>query len=149
MKKLRFMLPKNILVPTDFSECATHALEYASELARKLDATIHLVHCFGPRSPEMNLVVTESMLEALRTGAVQGMERLTAARPDVRFGHLAVMRGDPRDGILEVAESLKPDLIVIGTHGRWGFARLVLGSVAEHVLRRAACPVMTLRGVES
>lgn len=143
------MLPKDVLVPTDFSECATRALDYACELAQKLDATVHLVHSFGPASPEMNIVLTASMVETLRSGAVQALETLAAGRPDVRFGNLAVVRGDPRDSILDVAQTLRADLIVMGTHGRRGFARVVLGSVAEHVLRRADCPVVTLRGAES
>jgi nucleotide-binding universal stress UspA family protein len=143
------VLPKNILVPTDFSECATRALDYACELAQKLDATVHLVHSFGPGSPEMNLVLTSVMIDTMRSGAAQALESLAAGRSNVRFGNLDVVRGDPRDNILEVAQTLRADLIVIGTHGRRGFARVVLGSVAEHVLRRADCPVITLRGAES
>jgi nucleotide-binding universal stress UspA family protein len=140
------MLPKNLLVPTDFSTCAETALDYACELAGKLDATVHVVNCLGASLPELNLALSEAMIESLRAGALQGLERLTRARPGVRFGKLSVVPGDPRDGILEIASSLQSDLIVMGTHGRRGFTRLVVGSVAEHVLRRAACPVLTIRG---
>lgn len=143
------MLPKNILVPTDFSECATTALDYACELARAFGATVHLVHCFGPASPEMSMTLTAAMTDKLRSGSMDALEGIVASRPDVKFGRLALERTDPRDGILEVARNLECDLIVIGTHGRRGFARLVLGSVAEHILRRATCPVLTLRGAES
>jgi nucleotide-binding universal stress UspA family protein len=148
MKRLRSMLPKNILVPTDFSECATTALDYACDLARTLGATIHLVHCFGPASPEMTLTLTAAMFDTLRSGSMTALESIVTAHPDVKFGRLALERGDPRDGILDIARDLECDLIVIGTHGRRGFARLVLGSVTEHVLRRATCPVLTLRGPE-
>lgn len=143
------MLPKNILVPTDFSRCATDALDYACELAKTLGATIHLVHCFGPASPEMNLTLTAAMIDTLRGGAMLALENIVAAHSDTRFGRLALVRADPRDGILETARDLASDLIVIGTHGRRGISRLLLGSVAEEVLRRAECPVLTLRGAES
>lgn len=143
------MLPKTILVPTDFSACATEALDYACELATKLDATIHLVHCIGPLSSEINMALTQTMLDSLRHGAMQVMEKTVSSRQGVRFGRPQIVSMDPRDGILEVAQGLGPDLIVMGTHGRRGFARLVLGSVAEHVLRRSPCPVLVLRGVES
>jgi nucleotide-binding universal stress UspA family protein len=143
------MLAKNILVPTDFSECATRALEYACELGQTLGATIHLVHCFGPTTPEMNMTLTAAMIDTLRSGAMVALEGIVAAHTDTRFGRLALVRADPRDGILETARDLGCDLIVIGTHGRRGVSRMLLGSVAEHVLRRADCPVLTLREAES
>lgn len=143
------MLPKNILVPTDFSECATHALDYACELAKKLEATVQLVNCIGPVSPEVNLALSQTMVDSLRDGALKALDKLVAERSDVRFGRSHVVQLDPRDGILEVAQTVHPDMIVMGTHGRRGFARIVLGSVAEHVARRSPCPVLLLRGSET
>ncbi len=140
------MLAKNILVPVDFSDCSLRALDYAYELARKLDAKIQLLHCVGPLSPEVSLALTPSMIDTLQAGAVQALDKLVAARPNVAFETPLIVRMDPRDAILEVAQTKKADLIVIGTHGRRGLSRLVLGSVAEEVLRRAPCPVLTLRG---
>jgi universal stress protein A len=142
------MLPKTILVPTDFSDCANHALEYACALAKSLDASIYLANCLGAALPELNMALTQSMIDSLRASATGGLEKVAAAHPGVRFGRLAVVPGDARDGILELARELSPDLIVMGTHGRRGFSRLVLGSVTEHVVRRADCPVLTIRGEE-
>ena len=143
------MLPNRILVPTDFSECATRALAYACELASKVDATVYLVNCLGPTLPEMNMALTQTMFDDLRGGALRAVEDLAAARPATRFGMLSVVPGDARDVILDVADRHGIEMIVLGTHGRRGFARLVLGSVAEHVVRRAMCPVVTVRGVKS
>lgn len=143
------MLPKTILVPTDFSDGARTALDYACELAKKLDATVHLVHCVGPLPPEVGITLTQEMFDSLRGSALRAMETLMGSHPGARFGKLQLVQLDPRDGILEIARDVNPDLIVMGTHGRRGFSRLVLGSVAEHVLRRAPCPVLVLRGGES
>jgi nucleotide-binding universal stress UspA family protein len=140
------MLAKKILVPIDFSDCSMHALDYACELSRRLDASIHHVHCVAPFSPEINLALTQAMIDTLRSGAEQALDKL-ATRPHVRFDKPEIVRLDPRDGILEVAQASKAD--VIGTHGRRGLARFMLGSVAEYVVRHAPCPVLTLRGVES
>ncbi|MFN0246397.1 MAG: universal stress protein [Kofleriaceae bacterium] len=138
------MLAKNILVPTDFSECSMHALDYACELAQRLDASIHLVNCVSV-PPEINIALTQEMVETLRSGAEQALDKLVS-RPGVRFARPQVVSMDPREGILDAAQRTKADLIVLGTHGRRGFTRFMLGSVAEGVLRRATCPVLTLRG---
>jgi nucleotide-binding universal stress UspA family protein len=143
------MLPKNILVPTDFSDCANHALDYACELGKKLDATIHLMHCIGPLAPGIGIALTQGMIDSLRESALQGLEKVIAARSGIRFSKPLLVYLDARDGILDAAQTVRPDMIVMGTHGRSGFSRLVLGSVAEHVLRRSPCPVLVLRGGES
>jgi universal stress protein A len=138
--------PHNILVPIDFSERTEHALDYACMLAEKLGATVHLVHAIGAALPELSVALTEEMLETLRRDATAGLEKLAEPRrPRVAFGQLLIHPGDPRDAILEAAESLRPDLIVIGSHGRRGVSRALLGSVAEDVVRRAPCPVLVVR----
>jgi nucleotide-binding universal stress UspA family protein len=140
------MIPTNILVPTDFSPCAEHALDYACALAAKLGAKLHLVHAIGGLFPELPIALTDQMLGSVRDSSTAALARLVEARrADVSFGEVRVIEGDPRDVILQAAADVHADLIVIGTHGRRGLSRLLLGSVAEDILRRAPCPVLTVR----
>ena len=140
------MTPKSILVPIDFSVSSEHALDYACGLAEKLGCKIHLVHAIGAALPELSVALTDAMLETMRAGSMMHLEKLAEARkPIATFGRLIVEPGDARDAILKVASALDPDLIVMGSHGRRGLSRLVLGSVAEHVVRRARCPVLIVR----
>ena len=140
------MTPKTILVPSDFGTCAEHALDYACGLAEKLGATIHLVNALGASLPELSVALTETKMASLRASSMASLERLSGARaPIAKFGHLIVEPGDAREAILKLAETLHADLIVMGSHGRSGLSRLVLGSVAESVVRRAPCPVLIVR----
>jgi nucleotide-binding universal stress UspA family protein len=140
------MTPKTILVPTDFSQCADRALDYACSLAEKLGATIHLVNALGAALPELSVALTDSMITTLRAGSMSQLEKLAKERASLaKFGKLTVEAGDARDAILKTAEACNADLIVIGSHGRRGVTRFVLGSVAEDVLRRATCPVLVVR----
>lgn len=137
--------PHDILVPIDFSAGAENALDYACTLATALDATVHLVNALGAGLPELNAAITDAMIETMRRSAIAELEKLAAARTPVRFGKVMVQDGEARDAIIETAANLRPDLIVIGSHGRRGVSRLVLGSVAEAVVRRAPCPVLVVR----
>lgn len=140
------MLPTNILVPTDFSPCAEHALDYACALAAKLGAKLHVVNAIGGVFPDLPVALTDQMLTSLRDSSTTALARLVdARRAGVSFGEVRVIEGDARDVILQAATDVHADLIVIGTHGRRGLSRLLLGSVAEHILRRAPCPVLTVR----
>ena len=143
MKKLTI---KNILVPIDFSTHAEHALDYACELAKKLDATVHLVNAIGAAIPELTVTLTGSMFETLRRNNTASLERLAEPRRGIAtIGKLVVTDGEARDGILAAALEVHADMIVMGTHGSRGIARAVRGSVAEDIIRRAACPVLTVR----
>ena len=140
------MIPTNILVPTDGSACAEHALDYACALAARLDAKVHVVHAIGAALPELSVALTHQMLASMRASSAAALEALVAPRRErAAFGELRVIEGDARDTILETARTVHADLIVIGTHGRRGLARVLLGSVAEDVLRRAPCPVLAVR----
>lgn len=140
------MIPRNILVPTDFSTGAERALDYACAFSAKLGATIHLVNALGAAPPGLNVALTSQMLATLREGSKAQLEKMAVARaPIAKFGEFVAVPGDPRDAILETAEALHADLIIMGTHGRRGVSRMVLGSVAEHIVRRAPCPVLTVR----
>jgi len=137
--------PKNIMVATDFSACSDEAVRHGLELAEKLDARVHLVHVvtlqgFGPAALE-----PETLGDA-ETRAEQRLRGL--ARRWHATGRVADVRapvGEPASMILLMAEQLRADLIVLGTHGRRGIRRLFVGSVAESVIREARCPVTVIR----
>jgi nucleotide-binding universal stress UspA family protein len=137
-----------ILVPTDFSDCATRALEYAIELASKLSASIVLLHVYLPP-----VVYMPDGIWALPQGAPNVHDKLRAALEALaartrqaasRPVEIALAEGDPAKEIVKAATDYACDLIVIGTHGRTGLSHLVLGSVAEKVVQRGHCPVLTV-----
>ncbi|MBA3503900.1 MAG: universal stress protein [Myxococcota bacterium] len=143
------MLPKNILVPTDLSDTAEEALDYACELAQKLDATVHLVNVIGIPSlgvPEMGVGLTATVIDSLVIENQKALDDLAARKgAGTRMGQVLLKTGDARDLINQTATELGADLIVMGTHGRRGVSRALLGSVAETVVRSAPCPVLTVR----
>ena len=140
------MLPRDIVVAIDFSEGAERALDYACELANAIrGTTVHLVHAMGGSLPELNIALSDAMIAQLREGSLVALGKLVTARPNTTFGRPLVVYGDPRDAILEAAANVHAGLIVMGTHGRRGVSRFVIGSVAENVVRRAPCPVLTIR----
>jgi nucleotide-binding universal stress UspA family protein len=132
-----------ILFPTDFSETAQQAFPLACALARDCGARLVVLYVLPPP-------VGHEKLEARRDpheyyGELwQALRTLQAPNHDVRVEHRLV-EGDATKRILEVAQEMQAGLILMGTHGRTGLGRLLLGSVAEQVLRRAACPVLTVR----
>jgi nucleotide-binding universal stress UspA family protein len=143
------MLPKHILVPTDLSEGAERALDYACELARTLGAEIHLLNVIGIPAlgvPEMGLAMTTTMIDQLVVDNQTAIDNLAQARcASSRIGRVLVRTGDARDVINQTALELGADLIVMGTHGRRGLSRALLGSVTETVVRTAPCAVLTVR----
>ena len=147
---------RKILVPVDFSEGAEPALTVAATMARSFGASIDLLHVWQPPPliPLPVVVVPSSggstpvnLEELARTTAgaqmKQLVERLRAE--GVAEVHSRVGIGAPAHEIVELAQLGHFDLIVMGTHGRTGIAHAVLGSVAEKVVRRAKCPVLTVR----
>jgi nucleotide-binding universal stress UspA family protein len=147
---------KKILVPVDFSEGAQAALAQAATMARTFHASIDLLHVWQPPPliPFPVVVVPSgadstpvNMEELARTTAGAQMKELAARLRDqgVAEVHSLVGIGSPAHEIVELAELGHFDLIVMGTHGRTGVAHAVLGSVAEKVVRRAKCPVLTVR----
>lgn len=140
------MTPKTILVPVDFSDCSEQALDYACSLASSIGATVYIVNALGAASPELGLSVSYAMIESVLKGHQEAVEKLAdKRRAHVAMGAPIAKLGDARDVILETADALDADLIVMGTHGRRGISRIVVGSVAEDVARRAACPVLLVR----
>jgi universal stress protein A len=143
------MLPKNILVPTDFSEGGEEALAMACELAAKLDATVHLINAISIPAlgvPELGVALTSTVIDQLIEENQKSLDALAdSKRGQVKIGSVILKTGDARDAINQAAQEVGADLIVMGTHGRRGVSRALLGSVAETVVRSAPCPVLTVR----
>lgn len=141
-----------ILVPTDFSETADAALQYAKLLAGQLGASLHLLHVFSDPyavaayAPEVYAPLPPTMREQAIEDARECLEtRLNSGEEERSGGTCAIVTGLTAPQIVKYAGENDIDLIVMGTHGRRGVAHLLLGSVAEHVVRTAACPVLTVR----
>jgi nucleotide-binding universal stress UspA family protein len=136
-----------ILVPIDFSDCSLDALEYAAMVAKQANASIELFHVLEPLSYGLDFTFSH------REEREQQRERLNKRLLDLSGALSAAgivvnrhMRGGlPADSILDDARTLPSDLIVMGTHGRRGLSHVMAGSVTEAVLRRAHCPVLTVR----
>ncbi len=130
---------QRILVGTDFSLCSLGAIEYAEALARRHDAELLVLHAEGlPLVGSEMADVTRAATERELARAAQhlrerGLRVRTLLRP-----------GAPIEEILRAAETERADLVVVGTHGRKGVGHVLLGSVAEHVVRAAPCPVLTV-----
>ena len=142
---------KRMLVPTDFSESADVALAYAKALAASLGASLHLLHVFTNRYtpagyvPEVyGRMPTETREGALEDARVRLEERLDADEQMYFRGTRDIVTGLAAKQIVKYAADHGVALIVMGTHGRRGIAHLLLGSVAEHVVRTARCPVLTV-----
>jgi nucleotide-binding universal stress UspA family protein len=142
-------LPTSILVPTDFSPQADHAIEYACSLASQLDATIHLLSVVGVPAlgvPELGAAMAASVVDSMIDDNQRALDNLAEqCREHSKVGEVLLRTGDARDVITQTARELNADLIVMGTHGRRGLSRALLGSVAEYVVRTSPVPVLTVR----
>jgi nucleotide-binding universal stress UspA family protein len=135
---------RRILHPTDFSDLSARAFELACSLARDYRAELTVLHV----APPPVCAVADGMMIELPTGwEAETRARLTQVRPTspgLTITH-RLESGDAGREIVRVADEEEVDLIVIGTHGRGGVGRVLLGSVAEAVLRKAPCPVLTVK----
>ena len=148
---------RTFVVPYDFSDHAQTALRTASDLAGRLGADVHLVHVVQSPAhlhgvPPYGGTAAPSTLDtvAVRTAAMESL-REVAASLEGTTGKLEthVFEGAAvADTLCEAPERLDADLVVMGTHGRTGLAHAFLGSVAERTLRKAGCPVLTVRAPE-
>jgi nucleotide-binding universal stress UspA family protein len=144
-KGRRIMLAiHTILHPTDFSAPSQYALALACALTRDYGARLIVLHVAEPPP----IIYGEGLLapdpQDLRATAQGQLDRLQVPHADVR-AERRLEQGDTIEEILRVAEEVHADLLVLGTHGRTGLERLLMGSVAEQVMRRAACPVLTIK----
>ncbi len=143
-----------ILAATDFSDDSDHALEYAEELARRFSAEILVMHVDQPLSPVMvselspglDVGAMNRIAEEQRLLALKELDRITARLRDSGLKSRSLLKvGAPFLEIINAAYGDGADLIVLGTHGRTGLAHVLMGSVAERVVRKAHCPVLTIR----
>jgi len=131
-----------ILCPVDFDQNSLLALRLATELAQERGATLHVLHVVAmPPGPEVALPFGK-----METAARTRLEKLARQKIDGKASYeVDVMMGDPGVEVLQLAKRLRADLIVMATHGRKGLRHIVLGSVAERVVREAPCPVLTIK----
>ena len=145
MKKI-----KCILVAVDFSDISAKALQYALDLTEQIDAKLEVVHTLpmseidlpAEGSAEFNEKLIQQELEKTSNKLKQFINEYSNEKIDIS-NHVCL--GDPEDEINKLAQSITPDLIVVGTHGRKGLSHLLMGSVAESVLRNASVPVLCVR----
>ena len=142
---------KRVLAAVDFSDCSTHAMRYACEFARSFEAELHLLYVSEPPPVAFSefgigYVAAPNLDQDLQ----QAAEKKLAALPDPQWQtNLTVVRtvlmGTPFVEIVRHARDNEIDLIVLGTHGRGAIAHMLMGSTAEKVVRKAPCPVLTVR----
>ena len=145
---------KNVLVATDFGEASETALAYGRALARSFGARLHVVHIVGNAQMWVGIDgyafdVTELQRE-MEQGARKQLGQLVTEedRRELRAEAIVRTAASPAMEIVSYAKDANVDLIVMGTHGRGAMAHLMMGSVAERVVRTAPCPVLTVRNPE-
>lgn len=149
--------PSRILVPVDLSEGSQALIDYAIQLAKPFNAAIEIIHAWEPPqyvAPDLLVAApgwnSQSLEQVAVDAATKELDALAAKLKNVSgpIKHRVVV-GEAASTILRVAEEGKHDLIVMGTHGRRGLPRLLLGSVAQKIVARAHCPVLTLHLYEA
>jgi nucleotide-binding universal stress UspA family protein len=142
---------RRVLIALDESALAAHAVEVGMNLIQALGAEAALVHVIDPKlatAPEGGIPAATLLADLKRTG--QALLTAAAARLDGTVPPWQFLReGPPAREIVAAAREWQADLLVLGTHGRSGLARMVLGSTAEAVVRHAPCPVVVVRPPES
>ena len=148
---------KTILLPTDGSECSAKAMAYALSFAKQYGARVVALHVIDQRWEEQTRVafaeVGQDLTRKIRDGYAEEARRILreVAEAGAKAGapvETRVVTGIPSEDIVRVGKDLPADVIIMGTHGRTGISHLFLGSVAERVVRRAPCPVLTVRKEE-
>lgn len=140
---------KRIGCPIDFSDASRAAMEVAADVARRNGGELHLMHAYpipGYTFPDGSVVASPAMMQDLSDEAQRHLEewRKDAERMGAPGVTTAKAVGEPAHEILAWAAEGKLDLLVVGTHGRTGLEHALMGSIAERVVRRAKCPVLTV-----
>ncbi|MCI0463484.1 MAG: universal stress protein [Gemmataceae bacterium] len=138
---------KAILHPTDFSPPSDYAFRLAGSLARDHAArliVLHVVLTLGPELISHGEAVSQLQPDSYRHQLWEDLRRVQLPDPVVPVEHL-LAEGDPAAEIVRAAQNTGAELIVMATHGRTGLQRLLMGSVAEQVMRKASCPVLTVK----
>ena len=144
----------HILVPTDFSKHSENALIYAAAFAEKFDTELHLLHVVQDLAVFIPEAVTAAPpisppVEQITAAVREALDRIIDSHKLRKFTvHAEVREGSPFYEIIRYAKEQDVDLIIMGTHGRGGLVHVLLGSVAEKVVRKSPCPVLTVRHPE-
>lgn len=141
-------MAKTIVFPTDFSTASDAALEHAAALAMSMNATLLIVHVEEPPLAYGGGELYYGIPEPDSDRILKMLDDVKPKNAAVPFAHRLTM-GDPAGEIVRIAADEKAEMIVLGTHGRTGVTRLLMGSVAEAVVRRAPCPVLVYRETAS
>ena len=145
-------MTRRILHPSDFSAASNAALKKAIEMAKASRAELLIVHVINPIVPVagegyVSPRMYEDLAASTRAWARKQLDRLLArARKSGVRGKGVLVEGAAHEQIVRIAKARRADLVVMGTHGRSGFAKLFLGSVAGRVVAAAPCPVLTVKG---
>lgn len=137
---------KHILVPTDFEKASAGALDVATSLAQACGAKVTLLHVWEiPVYPYMDFMLNSEVITRVEDAAVKHLaDALAELRKVLPDADSKLRTGLPWQGIIDTIAELKPDLVVMGTHGRRGVGRAILGSVAEKLVRLSPVPVLTV-----
>jgi nucleotide-binding universal stress UspA family protein len=138
---------RSVLCPTDFSDLSDLVLRYAAEMAHDHVGRLlilHAVETLGPENLTYGEAVSQPQPAAYRQRLWDELHRVRPPRADIEVEYL-LSEEEPAQAILQVAANRRCDLIVMGSHGRTGLKRLLMGSIAEEVVRRAPCPVLVVR----
>jgi universal stress protein A len=150
MESIMDAVIRKIVVPVDFSEASQHAAVYAASLARRLDASLRFVHVLEPQAlndgrfaffEQPSAETLDLLYWDARTRVAALADRVAE---DVRVSS-EVRQGSPADAIMQATIDYGADLVIMSTHGRSGWSHLLMGSVAERVIRSAHCPVLVIR----
>jgi nucleotide-binding universal stress UspA family protein len=136
---------KRILCPVDFDDNSLHAVEQASALARGGTGRLCLLHVIQINPLATEGFVLGELYDSQEKYAREKLDQITQDRLAGVDCEILIERGNPADVILAMEKTVAPDLVVMATHGRRGFTRLVIGSVAEKVVRESITPVLTVR----
>lgn len=142
---------KKILVPTDFSETSKYAMEYALELAKSFNAEVEIVHVIFDESQVVAFylpqVTFQNLDQELEDAANKQMQEFLSSFPILNeiIYSVKMLKGTAFVEIINEAKEYNADMIVIGTHGRTGLEHVLFGSTAEKVVRKAPCPVLTVK----
>lgn len=140
------MNSQKIVFPTDFSHSSEAALEYATRMARQSGGTLYIVHAEEPPQAYGGGEMYYGFLEPTHSELMEMLAEVKPSDPQVSFEH-RMLHGftNAADQVVEFAKEIGADLIVLGSHGRTGMKRLLMGSIAEAIVRHAPCPVMIVK----
>lgn len=139
-----------ILCPVDFSDASKKAIRYAKEFSGNMGASVYLLNVIEPRPMAMDVSLNYVPFEAdLEKAAKDDLDVIVQEFKRVGLNaEYGVVIGNPADSILENIEMFNVNLVIMGSHGKKGLSRLIMGSVAETVVRKANCPVLIVKSEE-